>query len=167
VRHPPCTPGTKLGRLAAFNGGSCVELLRVGADTCRSIFLTEASTPRPGRRVLSVALGPHHKPFESARTARGLRARNLVGALHALWRAERRGAREKGGDQHRRTIRVWHHRRFQSRQGGLEWIQRFLKGGCVAWDGTCPAARDRILPKEIRWRPPKCRNRLPRWLVQI
>ena len=34
--------------------------------------------------MLSVALGPHHKPFESARTARGLFARNPVGALHAL-----------------------------------------------------------------------------------
>ena len=29
VRHLPCTPGTKLGRLGAFNGGGCGELLRV------------------------------------------------------------------------------------------------------------------------------------------
>ena len=50
----------------------------------RRSISTEGSTPRPGRRVLSVALGPHHKPFESARTARGLFARNPVGALHAL-----------------------------------------------------------------------------------
>jgi hypothetical protein len=70
------------------------------SDCGRSIFLTEGSTyvrrDPAGRRAVSIALGPHHKPFESARTARGLRARNLVGALHALWRAERRGAREKG-----------------------------------------------------------------------
>ena len=32
---------------------------------------------------------PSHKPFESAGTARGLRALDLVGALLALWRAER------------------------------------------------------------------------------
>jgi len=53
-------------------------------------------TPGPGRRAVSFSLGPHNQPFESARTARGLRARNLVGALHALWRAaERRGARDE------------------------------------------------------------------------
>eukprot|EP00964_Phaeocystis_antarctica_P023361 scaffold13071_cov61-Phaeocystis_antarctica.AAC.5 len=51
--------------------------------------------PRRGRRVLPVTLGRHHKPFGSARTARALRALDLVGALHALWRTERRGAREK------------------------------------------------------------------------
>ena len=67
----------------------------------RSIFLTEGSTPRRRRRVLVATLGHHHKPFGSAGTARGLRALDLVGALHALWRAERRGAREKGLDQDR------------------------------------------------------------------
>jgi len=70
-------------------------------------ILTEGSTLRRAGRVLSVALGgPHHTPFESARTARGLRARNqsinLVGrsapSIHALWRAERRGT--KMGDVH-------------------------------------------------------------------
>ena len=65
-------------------------------------IFTEGSTQRRAGRVLSVALGPHHKPFESARTARGLRARNLVGrsapSIHALWRAERRGT--KMGDVH-------------------------------------------------------------------
>ena len=51
-----------------------------------------------------MTLAPRHKPFESAGTARGLRALDLVGALHALWRAERRGAREKRFDQDRRKI---------------------------------------------------------------
>ena len=63
-------------------------------SSCRSIFLTEDSTLRRGRRVLPVTLGPHHKPFGSARTARGRRALDLVGALHALRRAARRRGRE-------------------------------------------------------------------------
>ena len=54
--------------------------------------------------MLPATLGRHHKPLESEGTARGLSALDLVGALHALWRAERRGAREKGVDQDRRTI---------------------------------------------------------------
>ena len=45
-------------------------------------------------------------------------------------------AREKGVDQDGRTIRDWSHQRVQRRWGGLEWIQRFLKG--AARDGTCP-----------------------------
>ena len=49
----------------------------------RCKVLTEDSTPRRGRRVLPVTLGHHHKPFGSAGTARGLRALDLVGALHA------------------------------------------------------------------------------------
>ena len=61
-----------------------------------------AATRRPGA-LRRPGWSPPHTPFESARTARGLRARNqsinLVGrsapSIHALWRAERRGAREK------------------------------------------------------------------------
>ena len=75
-------------RCACLRGCNCSE-------SRRSIFLTEGSTPRRGRRVLPVTLGHHHKPFGSARTARALRALDLAGALHALWRTERRGAREK------------------------------------------------------------------------
>ena len=86
--------------------------------------LLYAATRPPGG-LLRPALGPHNQPFESARTARCLRAClcNRVGALglHALRRAERRGAREKGCDQHRRTIRDWHHQRVQSRQRGLRF----------------------------------------------
>ena len=67
------------------------------------IFLTEGVTPRRGRRVLPVTLGHHYMAFGSARTARALNALDLAGALHALWRTERRGAREKGVDQDRRT----------------------------------------------------------------
>ena len=88
--------------------------------------------------MLPVTLGRHHKPFGSARTARALRAFDLAGALHALWRTERRGAREKGVDQDGRTIRDWPDQRVQRRRGGLEWIQRFLKGSRAARDGTCP-----------------------------
>ena len=60
----------------------------------RSKFLTEGSTPRRGRRVLAVTLGRHHKPLGPAGTARGLRVLDLVGALHALWRAVCRRGRE-------------------------------------------------------------------------
>ena len=104
----------------------------------RAIFLTEGSTPRRGRRVLAVTLGRHHKPFGSARTARALRALDLVGALHALRRAERRGAREKGVDQDRRTIRDWHHQRVLRRQRGLEWIWVLHNVSRTAGEGTCP-----------------------------
>ena len=57
------------------------------------------STPRPGRRVLSVALGPHHKPFESARTARVASVR-AIGSERSTRIVARRapcGAREDLG----------------------------------------------------------------------
>jgi hypothetical protein len=58
-----------------------------------------------------VTLGHHHKPSGSARTARGPRALDLVGALHALCvacrQSERRGARQKGVDQDGRTIELY------------------------------------------------------------
>ena len=67
-------------------------------------------------RVLSVTPGRHHKPFESARTARGLH----VASVPSIWsersthfgaqKSERRGAREKGVDQDGRTVRDWHQR---------------------------------------------------------
>ena len=83
----------------------------------RCQLLTEGFPPRRGRWVLPVTLGPHHKPFGSAKTARGLRALDLVGELHAMWLARRRRgetdgavreAREKGFDasQDRRTKHV-------------------------------------------------------------
>ena len=43
-------------------------------------FVAWGSTPRPGSRAASVTLGYHHKPFGSARTARGPRALDLVGS---------------------------------------------------------------------------------------
>ena len=103
------------------------------------LFLTEGSTPRRGRRVLPVTLGHHHKPFGSARTARGLRALDLAGALHALRRAERRGAREKSVDQDRRTIHDPTHQRVLRRQRGLEWIWVLRNVSRTAREGTCPA----------------------------
>ena len=86
-----------------------------------------------------MTLGRHHKPFGSARTARGLRALDLAGALHALWRTERRGAREKGVDQDRRTIRDWPHQRVLRRQRGLECIWVLRNVSRTARGGTCPA----------------------------
>ena len=86
-----------------------------------------------------MTLGRHHKPLGSARTARALRALDLAGALHALWRAERRGAREKGVDQDRRTIRDWHHQRVLRCQRGLEWIWVLRNVSRTAREGTCPA----------------------------
>ena len=109
------------------------------SESRRSIFLTEASTPRRGRRVLPVTLGHHHKPLGSARTARALRALDLAGALHALWRTERRGAREKGVDQDRRTIRDWPHQRVLRRQRGLEWVRVLRNVSRTARESTCPA----------------------------
>jgi len=133
------------------------------AGLCRCKFLTEGSTPRRGRRVLPVTLGRHHEPFESAGTARGLSALDLVGALHALWRAERRGAREKGVDQDGRTIRDWHHQRVQSRQRGLEWV-RVLRNVSRAARGHVPHMHG-ILQGEIRWRPPNWGSRVRAPLV--
>ena len=105
---------------------------------CRCKVLTKDSTPRRGRRVLPVTLGRHHKPFGSARTARALRALDLAGALHALRRAERRGAREKGVDQDRRTIRDRPHQRVLRRQRGLEWVRVLRNVSRAAREGTCP-----------------------------
>ena len=85
-----------------------------------------------------MTLGRHHKPFGSARTARGLRALDLAGALHAPWRTERRGAREKGVDQDRRTVRDWHHQRVLRRQRGLEWVRVLRNVSRAAREGTCP-----------------------------
>ena len=128
----------------------------------RSIFLTEGSTPRRGRRVLPVTLGHHHKPFGSARTARGLRALDLAGALHALWRTERRGAREKGVDLDRRTICDPIQWRVLRRKRGLEWVRVMRNVSRAAREGTCPAGTghcrrrsDRRLRNGIRaFRPP-------------
>ena len=106
-----------------------------------------------------MTLAPRHKPFESAGTARGLRALDLVGALHALWRAERRGAREKGFDQDRRKIHDSQHQRVQSRQRGREWIRVLRNVSCVARGGDVPH-RHQIQLEEIRWRPPKCDSRV-------
>ena len=102
----------------------------------RCKVLTKDSTPRRGRRVLPVTLGRHHKPFGSARTARALRALDLAGALHALRRAERRGAREKGVDQDRRTIRDRPHQRVLRRQRGLEWVRVLRNVSRAAREGT-------------------------------
>ena len=85
-----------------------------------------------------MTLGRHHKPFGSARTARALRALDLAGALHALWRTERRGAREKGVDQDRRTVRDSTHQRVLRRQRGLEWVRVLRNVSRAAREGTCP-----------------------------
>ena len=122
----------------------------------RSIFLTEGSTPRRGRRVLPVTLGHHHKPFGSARTARALRALDLAGALHALWRTERPGAREKGVDQDRRTIRDRPHQRVLRRQRGLEWVRVLRNVSRAAREGTRQrraATRDPVSPARNRGSP--------------
>ena len=108
----------------------------------RSIFLTEGFTPRRGRRVLPVTLGHHHKPFGSARTARGLRALDLAGALHALWRTERREAREKGVDQDRRTICDPTQWRVLRRKRGLERVRVLHNVSRAAREGTCPAGTE-------------------------
>ena len=130
------------------------------------MFLTEGSTPRRGRRVLPVTLGHHHKPFGSARTARALRALDLAGALHALWRTERRGAREKGVDQDRRTVRDSTHQRVLRRQRGLERVRVLHNVSRAAREGTCPAGIESS-SRRSGDAPKNCRNRLPRGLVQI
>ena len=57
----------------------------------------------------SLALATHHRTSGSAGTARGPCALDLAGALHALWRAECRGAREKGVDQEAVARRLSEH----------------------------------------------------------
>ena len=47
------------------------------------------------RPAAAVTLAAHHKPFGSARIARCRRGLDLVGALPAVWRAERRGVRDQ------------------------------------------------------------------------
>ena len=131
----------------------------------------QSATPRCGRRVLPVTLGPHHKHFGSARIARGLRAPDLVGAAPRTVARRAPWAREKGFDQDRRIIHDWPHQRVQSRQRGLEWIQRFLKGSYVAREGTCPTASgtehckrrfdDRLQNTILVFQPPWYRTEMP------
>ena len=112
--------------------------------------------------MLAVTLGRHHKPFGSARTAHALRALDLAGALHALWRTERRGAREKGVDLDRRTICDPIQWRVLRRKRGLEWVRVMRNVSRAAREGTCPAGTghcrrrsDRRLRNGIRaFRPP-------------
>ena len=91
---PPVQISLTAHGVAVHDESPLTMKVRTHRDLRRSIFLTEDSTLRRGRRVLPVTLGPHHKPFGSARTARGLRVLDLVGALHALRRAARRRGRE-------------------------------------------------------------------------
>ena len=110
----------------------------------RCKFLTEGSTPRRGRRVLPVTLSHHHKPFGSARTARGLRAPDLVGAAprtvarRAPWGARKRPASIRT----RRTIHDSPHQRVRSRQRGLDSIRALRNVSCVAGEGTCPTGTE-------------------------
>ena len=94
--HPmrPGLPGEKFPQLHVPD-----PIIR--ASCCRCKFLTEGSTPRCGRRVLPVTLSHHHKPFGSARIARGLRAPDLVGAAPRTVARRAPWAREKGFDQDR------------------------------------------------------------------
>ena len=118
-----------------------VATRRVGVDVN---FLSRVSRRDAATRPAGAPRdpGPHHKPFGSARTARGLRALDLVGALHALWRAERRGAREKGFDQDRRTIHDTPDQGIQSRKRGPESIRVLRNVSCVAREGTCPTGTE-------------------------
>ena len=68
---------------------------RVAPRLSRDKFVGEGPRPRRGRRAAAVSLAPHHGPFGSARTARDPRGLDLVGALPAVWRAGRRGARNQ------------------------------------------------------------------------
>ena len=89
--------------------------------------------------MLPVTLAPRHKPFESAGTARGLRALDLVGAAPRNVARRAPWAREKGVDQDRRIIHDWPHQRAQSHQRGLESIRVLRNVSCVTREGTCPA----------------------------
>ena len=98
------TPGPKqlLGQKEKSSSCSGRQTARdKTARGCEEYFLPrEGYTPRPGRWAVAFALGPHHTPFESARTARGLRARNgrsaprtHCGAQSAVRRAKRASIR--------------------------------------------------------------------------
>ena len=86
----------------------------------------------------SLALATHHRTSGSAGTARGPRALDLAGALHAMWRAARRRGRERGFDPDQSVVHDSQDQRVQQGQESLEWIQRFFNGSCVAREGTCP-----------------------------
>ena len=139
-----------------------VSALATARALRRCKFLTEGSTPRCGRRVLPVTLSHHHKPFGSARIARGLRAPDLVGAAPRTVARRAPWAREKGFDQDRRIIHDSPHQRVQSRQRGLEWIRVLRNVSCVAREGTCPTGieycrrrfGDRLQNAIIAFRPP-------------
>ena len=85
-----------------------------------------------------MALATHHRTSGSAGTARGPRALDLAGALHAMWRAARRRGRERGFDPDQSVVHDSQDQRVQQGQESLEWIQRFFNGSCVAREGTCP-----------------------------
>ena len=95
--------------------------------------------PRGGR-VGSLALATHHRTSGSAGTARGPRALDLAGALHAMWRAARRRGRERGFDPDQSVVHDSQQQRVQSRQRGLEWIRVPRNVSCVAREGRCPTA---------------------------
>jgi hypothetical protein len=126
---------------------------------CRSIFLTEDSTLRRGRRAgCFSARDPgslHHMPFGSARTARGLRALDLAGGS-----APRAAARRAPWGARKRHRSGWANDTRLAPPACSEPPER-------AGMDTGPAQRQpcgpgghvphmhRILLGEIRWRPPK------------
>ena len=85
---------------------------------------------------------------------RGLRALDLVGALLALWRAERRGARENGFYWDWRSIHDSHHlQRVQQGQGKARMDTKISQSTVVERPGTARAPRkDRILLESCRRR---------------
>ena len=59
-------------------------------------FVAWGSRPRPGGRVTPLTLAHHHKPFGSARIARGLHGLDLVGACPRLVALDPRWQRQPG-----------------------------------------------------------------------
>jgi hypothetical protein len=88
--HDPCEVTCRARRILDCR-------IRTRCFSSTRIFVAWGSTPRRGRRVVAMTLAAHYKPFWSARTARDPRAPDLVGALLALWRADRRGGAQQGG----------------------------------------------------------------------
>ena len=110
-------------------------------------------------------MGPHHKRFGSARTARCVHTLDLVRAPPRVWQAGARGkgARQFGGLIHD-CIQIHTNMPFNGLEStsGLRTYPVLVPQNGMDW-----ASEHRILlVQEVRCRPPKCESRFPPPLTQ-
>ena len=90
---------------------------------CARKFEAWGSRPRPGGRATPLTLAHHHKPFGSARIARGLHGLDLVGACPRLVALDPRWQRQQGSrlgrnDRHARPARAKRSRKKKFTRAG-------------------------------------------------